>query len=455
MIRLGGELVPEGDKTLTAGEIEALLAPLLTPEQRKQFARTGDLDFAHAHGTRARFRANYLRKTTGPGAVFRAIPSKIRTLDELGVPQGIRRLSELRAGLVLVTGPTGSGKSTTLAAMIDHINRTRGGHILTIEDPVEFVHQPQKCLVTHKEVGDHVPSFLDAIRSAGRENADVILVGELRGAETMKAALQLASFGVLIFATVHTNSAAATIDRFVNAFPADQQPQIRGLLSDSLSGVVAQQLIRKGDGSTGRVAVHEILLGSIALSSLIRDAKTAQINSLIQSGMSEGMQTMDSALEKLVSAGTIKARDALEKALDKESFAKMRGGEGAAGAGRVCRLRACGVALRQERRVAQLRRDRRRHRHVRRRWRRIDDPRAAAATAATLRAAAGHSTRRPPDRRWRARSRCRPSPFPARCRPAPARSRTAAPARRHRPTACWRRRHRPRRSRTSARSCRR
>jgi twitching motility protein PilT len=322
MFRIGGELVGDGERVLSANDIATLLDSLLTAEQRAQYARTGDLDFAHAHGTRARFRANYLRKTTGPGAVFRAIPSRIRTLDELNVPAGIRRLSELRAGLVLVTGPTGSGKSTTLAAMIDHINRTRSGHVLTIEDPVEFVHVPQRCLITHKEVGDHVPSFLEAIRSAGRENADVILVGELRGAETMKAALQLASFGVLIFATVHTNSAAATIDRFVNAFPAEQQPQIRGLLADSLSGVVAQQLIKLGDGSTGRVAVHEILLGSIALSSLIRDAKTAQINSLIQAGSSEGMQSMDAALEKLVAAGVIRARDALEKALDKETFVK-------------------------------------------------------------------------------------------------------------------------------------
>ncbi len=236
MFRMGGELVPQGDRLLTSGEIEALLVPLLGAEQRAQFERTGDLDFAHQHGTRARFRCNFMRKTTGPGAVFRIIPSKIKSLDDLNVPAGIRKLAELRAGLVLVTGPTGSGKSTTLAAMVDHINQNRNGHILTIEDPIEFVHQPRKCLITHKEVGDHVPTFLDAIRSAGRENADVILVGELRGAETMKAALQLASFGVLIFATVHTNSAAATIDRFVNAFPADQQSQIRGLLADSLSG---------------------------------------------------------------------------------------------------------------------------------------------------------------------------------------------------------------------------
>lgn len=323
MLRLGGELVPDGKQALSATEVEALILPLLEPSQRAHFLATGDLDFAYQHGTKARFRANYLRRMAGMGAVFRIIPSKIRTLDELGVPLGIRKLSDLRAGLVLVTGPTGSGKSTTLAAMVDHINATRAGHILTIEDPIEFVHQPKKCLVTHKEVGDHVPSFLEAIRSAGRENADVILVGELRGAETMKAALQLASFGVLIFATVHTNSAAATIDRFVNAFPADQQPQIRGLLADSLAGVVAQQLVRKADGGSGRVAVHEILIGSHALSSLVREAKTNQINSLIQAGSLEGMQTMDSALEKLVASGAIGARDALEKALDKDSFARL------------------------------------------------------------------------------------------------------------------------------------
>ena len=322
MFRLKGELVPEGDQPLTAPQIDWLLQPLLNPHQAVQFATTGDLDFAHAHGTKARFRANYLRKTTGPGAVFRAIPSVIKTLDELGVPAGIRKLADLRNGLVLVTGPTGSGKSTTLAAMVDHINRARAGHILTIEDPVEFVHQPRKCLVTHKEVGAEVPSFLEAIRSAGRENADVILVGELRGAETMKAALQLASFGILIFATVHTNSAGATIDRFINAFPAEQQPQIRGLLADSLVGVVAQQLLRKADNS-GRVAAHEILLGNLALSSLIRESKIAQISSFIQSGTADGMQSMDTALEKLVSAGTVKASDAMEKALDKESFAKL------------------------------------------------------------------------------------------------------------------------------------
>ncbi len=324
MVRVRGQLVADGDRELTSAQIEAMLTTLLTPHQRTQFETTGDLDFAHAHGTRARFRANYLRKLTGVGAVFRAIPTIIKTLDELGVPAGIRKLVDIKSGLVLVTGPTGSGKSTTLAAMIDHINRTRAGHILTIEDPVEFVHQSQRCTITHKEVGEHVPTFLDAIRSAGRENADVILVGELRGAETMKAALQLASFGILIYATVHTNSAGATIDRYVNAFPAEQQPQIRGLLADSLVGVVAQQLLPRADGK-GRVAAHEILIGSTALAALIREGKTQQIPSFIQSGSGEGMQGMDAVLERLVREGTVTPQHALDKAQEKEPFAKRVG----------------------------------------------------------------------------------------------------------------------------------
>ncbi len=322
MLRVRGELEPAVERVLDAATIATLTDELLTPAQRTHFAEHNDLDFAHAHGETARFRANYFRKTTGVGAVFRTIPTKILGLDQLDVPAGIRRLTDLTAGLVLVTGPTGSGKSTTLAAMIDHINRTRRGHILTIEDPVEFVHEPRQCLVTHKEVGVHVPSFLEAIRSAGRENADVILVGELRGAETMKLALQLASFGVLILATVHTNSAAATIDRFVNAFPADQQPQIRGLLAESLAGVVAQQLLRRADGS-GRVAAHEILIGNQALAALIREGKTAQMGSFMQSGAADGNQTMDVTLSRLVQGGLVRAGDALEKALDKDAFSKL------------------------------------------------------------------------------------------------------------------------------------
>lgn len=321
-IRLKGELIAIDDRPLERDALTKLMDELLDRDRREYFHAYHDLDFAHDYEDKARFRANYLYKTTGPGAVFRTIPAEILSAVQLGLPSSIVRFADQRSGLVLVTGPTGSGKSTTLAAMLDHINRTREGHVLTIEDPIEFVHRPRKCQITHREVGVHTPSFADAIRSAGRENADVILVGELRGRETMKMALQLASFGVLIFATVHTNSAPATIDRFVNAFPASQQPQIRGMLAESLTGIVSQQLLRRADGS-GRVAAQEILVGTPGVQSAIREAKTSMLQSLIQSGSSQGMQSMDSVLARLVADGVITARDGLEKATDKESFAKI------------------------------------------------------------------------------------------------------------------------------------
>lgn len=322
IVRVKGDLVALSSTPLERGPLAELLLEILDAERADTFASTLDLDFAYAYGDRARFRANYLFKTTGPGAVFRTIPSKIPTAEQLGLPKAIVMLAERRAGLVLVTGPTGSGKSTTLAAMVSHINRNRDGHILTIEDPVEFVHEPIRCEVTHREVGVHTPTFADAIRSAGRENADVILVGELRGAETMRLALQLASYGVLVFATVHTNSATATIDRFVNAFPASQQSAIRGMMADALAGIVAQQLLRRADGS-GRVAAHEILIGNTAVCAVIRESKTPMIASLIQAGGRDGMQSMDATLDKLVIEGAITAQDALDKALDKDHFARL------------------------------------------------------------------------------------------------------------------------------------
>jgi twitching motility protein PilT len=293
MIRAKGELVAIENEPLDHPTIVRLMDEIINEDRRVYF---------HAY-----------RDT---------IPSEILTAEQLGLPKAAIGLAEKRSGLVLVTGPTGSGKSTTLAAMLDHINRNREGHILTIEDPVEFVHTPKKCQITHREVGDHTPSFADAIRSAGRENADVILVGELRGRETMKMALQLASFGILIFATVHTNSAPATINRFVNAFPASQQPQIRGMLGDSLAGIVAQQLLRKADGS-GRVAAQEILIGTSGVAAAIREAKISMLQSLIQSGGSYGMQSIDAVLEKMVNEGKVTPEDALEKAADKDSFARI------------------------------------------------------------------------------------------------------------------------------------
>jgi twitching motility protein PilT len=322
LLRARGELVPLREAPLDAAEMEALLFEITSPAERERATVELDLDFAYAYGEKARFRANYFHKTTGLAAVFRTIPTKVLSLDDLGCPEVIRRMSERRAGLVLVTGPTGSGKSTTLAAMIDRINRTRACHILTIEDPVEFVHPPIKAQVTHREVGPDASSFAAAIRSAGREDADVILVGELRNNETMKLALQLASFGVLVFGTVHTNSAAATIDRILNAFPSDEQPQVRGMLSESLLAIISQQLLKSVDGK-GRVAAYEVLVSSSALAAMIREGKTVQIPSLMQAGQSVGMQTMDMALERLLQKGAVSFEDALEKAIDKETFARV------------------------------------------------------------------------------------------------------------------------------------
>ncbi len=324
LIRTKGELIRLKSPKLSADDINWLLGEIIDADRWERYRREWDLDFAYAYKDKARFRANYLYKTTGPGAVFRTIPSKVLTAGELGLPKACLTLTESRSGLVLVTGPTGSGKSTTLAAMLDHINKTRDGHILTIEDPVEFVHQPQRCLITHREVGLDSPSFKDAIRSAGRENADVILVGELRGAETMKQALQLASYGVLIFATVHTNSAASTVERFVNAFPAEEQPQIRGMLAGTLTGVVAQQLLKRAD-KKGRIAAHEILISNTGVASAIRESKINMLTNLIQAGAKQGMQSMDACLHKMVREKTITALDGLEKAIDKESFSRLPG----------------------------------------------------------------------------------------------------------------------------------
>jgi twitching motility protein PilT len=326
LVRARGELTPVRDEPMTEEEMEDLLFEIIGDAQRRQIVQDHDLDFAYSYGDKARFRANYFYKVTGLAAVFRTIPTRVLSLQDLGAPDAVKRLAERRAGLVLVVGPTGSGKSTTLAGMINHINETRACHVLTIEDPVEFVHTPKKAQITHREVGPHASSFAAAIRSAGREDPNVILIGELRNNETMKLALQLASFGVLVFATVHTNGAPATIDRIINSFPADEQPQVRGMLAEGLAGVVAQQLLKTADGR-GRAAALEILVGSSAVSALIREGKSFQIPSVMQSGQAQGMQTMDMALERLVRAGTVTAQDALEKAIDKEAFSRTFGQE--------------------------------------------------------------------------------------------------------------------------------
>ena len=322
MLRTHGDLVPLRDAPVDKAEMDALLFEITTAAQKGKIDGEHDLDFAYAYGDKARFRANYFHKSTGLAAVFRIIPTKVATLSDLGCPDVIRRLAEKRSGLVLLTGPTGSGKSTTLAAMIDHINETRACHVLTVEDPIEFVHEPKKAAVTHREVGVHAATFAAAMRSAGREDPQVILVGELRNNETMLLALQLANQGILVLATVHTNGAAATIDRIVNSFANEEQGQVRGMLAEGLIGVVAQQLVRTKDGK-GRVAAHEILVGSSAVSAMIRDGKMHQIGSVMQGGQGVGMQSMDMALERLLAQGLIAPESALAVAIDKEAFTKL------------------------------------------------------------------------------------------------------------------------------------
>lgn len=332
--RQRGELEPiPGEPVLTQESLGELLYEICDARQKEKFDRTGDLDFAYGLENVARFRCNFLKQKMGLGAVFRIIPEKIKTVTDLNLPKAIEKFAHLNNGMVLVTGPTGSGKSTTLAAIIDLINSTYNKHILTIEDPIEFVHQNKKCLITQREVGVDTRSFSAALRAAGREDADVVLVGEMRDLTTISLAITLAEMGQLVFGTLHTNSASKTIDRVVDVFPSDQQEQVRIMLSDSLKGIVAQQLLRTKDGK-GRVAVNEILFSSPALCNIIREGKTQQIISIIQGGKAEGMQSLDAALLDLVNKGVITADEAFTKAQDKKPFEALikAGGGGAAAA---------------------------------------------------------------------------------------------------------------------------
>jgi twitching motility protein PilT len=308
-------------RDLTEQDMNALLLEILRPYQRERYQETNDLDFAYEIPGVARFRGNLFRQHRGPGAVFRVIPSRVLTADELKLPDAIRNFTKLNKGLVLVTGPTGSGKSTTLAAMIDLINSTRPEHILTIEDPIEFVHKNQMALVNQREVGPHTNSFASALKAALREDPDVILVGEMRDQETISLALTAAETGHLVFGTLHTNSAHKTVDRIIDTFPGELQSQIRAMLSESLRGVVAQQLLRK-KGGAGRVAAHEILVGTPAVANLIREGKTFQIPSIIQTGKKDGMVQMDQSILAFLMAGAIDGEEAYAKAHDKAAFAQ-------------------------------------------------------------------------------------------------------------------------------------
>jgi len=322
LLRIRGELTPTNHPVLTDESNRDLLFELLTENQQSTLESHRDFDMAYELEGVARFRCNFLYQQRGVGAVFRLIPADILTLEQLQLPPVLKNIAMLKRGLVLVTGPTGSGKSTTLAAMIDYINEMRDAHIITIEDPLEFVHPNKKCLFTQREIGTHAMSFADALKVASREDPDIILVGEMRDTTTISLALTCAELGILVFGTLHTNSAAKTIDRIINVFPADQQEQTRTMLAESLSAVVAQQLLKTKDGK-GRCAAIEILLGSTALATTIREGKISQINSLIQTGSTVGMQNMDQHLLQLIKEGKITAQAAHEKALDKKIFEKM------------------------------------------------------------------------------------------------------------------------------------
>ena len=320
MLRLRGDLVATNHEARTHASNEQLFLEILDPQQQKKLKTTLELDMAYEVPGLARFRCNFFYQRRGLSAGFREIPTDIKSLDDLGMPVGVQRILEIRKGLILVTGPTGSGKSTTLAAIIDKINQTREQHIITIEDPVEFVHPNKMSLITQREIGTHARGFAEALRVASREDPDIILVGEMRDLETISLALTCAELGILVFGTLHTNSAVKTIDRIISAFSASQQGQVRNMLSDSLKAVLAQQLLKTADGK-GRCAAVEILLSKSGVGNLIRENKLSQITSIIQTSATEGMQTMDQALQELVDLGRITADAAYFKAIDKSIFA--------------------------------------------------------------------------------------------------------------------------------------
>ena len=319
MIRVSGHLKPALNQVLSSDQYKLLVYEIMSDAQRTHFEENHDLDFAYEVAElSARFRANIFLGRLGVSAVFRIIPSEILTVEQLGLPQTVLDLTAYKKGLVLVTGPTGSGKSTTLAAMIDHINRNRNEHILTVEDPVEFVHKSRKSLINQREVGVHTHSFASALKAALREDPDIILVGEMRDLETIELAITAAETGHLVFGTLHTSSAAKTVDRLVNVFPTTQQEQIRTMLAESMRGVVAQQLLRTVDGK--RCAALEILKVNAASANLIREGKTFQLPSVIQTGRKDGMQLMDQALQELLNAKRIDIDEARRFALNKGLF---------------------------------------------------------------------------------------------------------------------------------------
>ncbi|MEM1442814.1 MAG: PilT/PilU family type 4a pilus ATPase [Verrucomicrobiota bacterium] len=317
-MRAHGTIEPISEGILEHETLRAMLAEICDEKAFERYLETGDLDFAYEMDQESRFRCNFFKQNNGLGAVFRLIPTKIKTLQELKVPDSIERFGDMRSGLVLVTGPTGSGKSTTLAALIDYINRTYSRHIITIEEPIEFVHNNKKSTISQREVPVHCPSFADGLRASLREDADIVLVGEMRDLETISLALTAAETGLLVFGTLHTNNARKTVDRLVDVFPSDQQAQVRTMLAGSLRGVVAQLLLKTEDG--GRTAVNEILVSTPAVSSVIREGSTQKLFDIITGGKEYGMQFMDDSIWSKMLEGQVSALEAYMKAIDKSRF---------------------------------------------------------------------------------------------------------------------------------------
>jgi twitching motility protein PilT len=323
MMRVHGDLhaldFGDGDSILSTGLTQSLIHEIISDENIRTFKRTGDLDFAYEVPECARFRCNVYKQTKGLGIVFRTIPTKIKTIEDLGLPKGVKQLARSTRGFILVTGPTGSGKTTTLAAIIDLINRERRSHIVTIEEPIEYVHQGIQSLLTQREVGPHTHSFKNALRSAVRQDPDIILVGEMRDLDTISMALTTAEMGALVFGTLHTTSAAKTVNRIIDVFPFDERNRIRALLAEALTGVIAQQLIKTAD-KKGRVAVAEILIGTSAISNTIREGKIEQMVSLMETGKKYGMQMLDEHLRKLYQQKIIDKSTARRIATNKAMF---------------------------------------------------------------------------------------------------------------------------------------
>ncbi len=331
MLRIHGELKKLDHPALTRDDVHNMVFDMMNDNQRKVFQETRECDFSFEMGEIARFRVNVFMQRRGEAAVFRTIPTKILALEQLGMPPILRELCDKEKGLILVTGPTGSGKSTTLAAMIDYLNDTFEGHILTIEDPIEFVHKSKKCLVSQRELGPHTLSFANALKAALREDPDIILVGEMRDLDTIQLALTAAETGHLVFGTLHTSSAPKTVDRVIDVFPPNQQAQIRAQFSESIEGVITQTLLKKKSG--GRAAALEIMVGTNAVRNLIREAKLHQIPGIMQASKKDGMQTMDMALVDLVTKGLVTKAEAQSRSMTANLFGPPGGATAPAAAG--------------------------------------------------------------------------------------------------------------------------